>query len=371
MHHDHGGGGKTRSNDSSSDEEDAAAAAAPCVQATIVAKWDETPTVQGLRLRVASAEDGAAAPAGRGAGSSSSTNNAAFQFRAGQWVDFWVRGIKPAGGFSIVTTPAELREAGTFDLGVKATRHPVAAWVAERAAAGDRVTVRAGGTFGLRPASLAPGGASLFVAGGIGVTPLVSMLTELVQRWAAAEEEEEQEGGRVQQEEGQQQQRQQAPLRAVLLYSARAPEEFALLRRLLDLQAAARGRLRVRLHCSAYAGPASAGSGGGGGSSSSGVGGGGIDGGGSGIEADAATAAEQEPGPRRPMPILLRGGAQSLTRRRVVASDLRAAVEELKAAEGATTVTAYVCGPPALADAAVGCLEAESGVESVEVERWW
>jgi hypothetical protein len=50
-------------------------------------------------------------------------------FQAGQWVDLWAPGIKEAGGFSIVTSPAELAAGGTFDLGVKATAHPVAQWL--------------------------------------------------------------------------------------------------------------------------------------------------------------------------------------------------------------------------------------------------
>lgn len=112
----HGGGGAA-----------AAAAAAdatgPRVAATIVARWDETPTVAGLRLAVAS---GAAAQG--------------FSFRAGQWVDLWAPGLKPAGGFSIVSTPAELEAGGTFDLGIKAAGHPVTQWLhSERAVPGAKV----------------------------------------------------------------------------------------------------------------------------------------------------------------------------------------------------------------------------------------
>jgi hypothetical protein len=147
--------------------------------------------------------------------------------------------------------------------------------------------------------------------------------------------------------------------RAVLLYSARAPEEFALMRRLLALQDASGGALQIRLLCSTYRSP---------------PGGrlGGLEGADDGAAAAAAAAAE----PRRPPPVLLTSGVRSLARRRLLPQDLRAAVADLlgasAAAGGANEVTAYVCGPPALADSVVA--ELESGVEGVGevvMERWW
>lgn len=62
-----------------------------------------------------------------------------FSFNAGQWIDFWAPGFKEIGGFSVVSTPQQLRQEGTIDLGVKATRHPVAQWICSQAAAGDKV----------------------------------------------------------------------------------------------------------------------------------------------------------------------------------------------------------------------------------------
>jgi len=44
-----------------------------------------------------------------------------------------VPGLKEVGGFSIVTTPAELEADGTLDLAVKATQHPVAQWICNKA----------------------------------------------------------------------------------------------------------------------------------------------------------------------------------------------------------------------------------------------
>jgi len=194
----------------------------------------------------------------------------------------------------------------------------------------------------LHPSSLAPGHPSLFVAGGIGVTPLVSMLAQLVEHWL---------------EHGEAAIKAKGP-HAILLYSARAPEEFALLRRLLDLQAVSKGLLQVRLHCSEYR-PAAA-AGGTAGTRLAGI-----------EEAEETT-------PRRPPPILLTTGVRSIVRRRVLPEDLQAAVNELQssAPDGSSSaqqrVTAYVCGPPALADGVVADLEGGiEGVGSVVMERWW
>jgi hypothetical protein len=231
------------------------------------------------------------------------------------------------------------------------------------------VHVRVGGTFTLHPASAAPGARSLFVAGGIGVTPLASILAELVERWAAAPDQPQisNRGDLVPQ--------------AVLLYSARAPHEFALLPRLLGLQAASAGRLQVRLHCSEYASPPPSEGGGGAGGAAAGGGaapalGGACGGAGAAAEAAAAGAPA----------VLLRGGARSLLRRRMLPEDLDAALTDLLAGAplgaagsggsggGASggKATAYVCGPPALSDAVVAQLEADSGrVGEVVLERWW
>jgi ferredoxin-NADP reductase len=215
--------------------------------------------------------------------------------------------------------------------------------------------VRAGGTFTLAPASLQPGRPSLFVAGGIGVTPLVSMLAELTQHWRAQQ---------LTRPEG------AAPLgpRAVLIYSSRAAHEFALLPRLLDLRDEAGGLLQIRLHTSDYSPPATPGSGGSGGMGAE-V---------SGVESSAAEEEEEEEeASRGPPPVLLQKGVRSLMRRRVTERDLRAAVGELREAalaggSSGGKVVCYVCGPPALSDQVVAQLEAdEEGVEEVVMERWW
>ncbi|KAI8473840.1 MAG: hypothetical protein J3K34DRAFT_466106 [Monoraphidium minutum] len=320
--------------------------AGPKVPARVAAVWDETPSVKGLRIEVDPAQ---------------------FTFQAGQWVDFWVPGIKQVGGFSIVTTPAELAATGTFELGVKATQHPVARWAAAAAAPGAPVAVRPGGSFSLSPASLAPGAPALFVAGGIGVTPLASMIAELVQAWAAAagrDGPQQQHGGGARLTVGEA----AAGPQAVLLYSARAPQEFALLPRLLELQRASRGALQLRLHCSEFAAPAAAAAAGGGKN---------------GDLWDQAAAAAEAAGADAPAQILLRDGVRSLLRRRLLPQDLAVAVADLRGGAagggggggcgGAPQVVAYVCGPPALSDQVVAELEGGgvAGVGEVVMERWW
>jgi hypothetical protein len=240
--------------------------------------------------------------------------------------------------------------------------------------------VPAGGTFTLHPASLAPSAPSLFVAGGIGVTPLVSLLSELVERWAAADADLPDQPGRTPRRAP------GAPPQAVLLYSARAPQEFALLPRLLDLAAASGGRLQLRLHCSEYAPPPPSPRAEGAAAEAAGPVGA-VGGGGDGGEAPSGS----------PQPLLLRGGVRSLLRRRLLPEDLDAAVSDLLGdgrqlhsggragsssdeedggggggAGRAPRVTAYVCGPPALSDAAVAQLEADGArVGAVVMERWW
>jgi ferredoxin-NADP reductase len=132
-----------------------------------------------------------------------------FSFLPGQWVD--LRCPAGLGGYTICSAPAALHaqapahEQGSFELAVKRSSHPVAAWV-HAAQLGGQVHVRVGGQFVLLPEHLCPrinstgqhSARLLFIAGGIGrraaqseqswhswgtspagVTPLLSMLRHL------------------------------------------------------------------------------------------------------------------------------------------------------------------------------------------------
>ncbi|WIA32145.1 hypothetical protein OEZ86_002995 [Tetradesmus obliquus] len=182
------------------------------MQATIESVVTETPTVKMLRLKLEPPSN--------------------FGFAPGQWVDFHVPGLQAVGGYSICSTPSQLQQTGTMDLCVKRSGHPCAQWVHAEASAGKQVSVAVGGSFTLTAESSSK--PCLFVAGGIGITALFSML-----------------GSVVEQQQQQQQQQPNAgelhqPRQPFLLYSAAEPSEFALLKQLLHWQQA--GAINMQLH---------------------------------------------------------------------------------------------------------------------------
>lgn len=124
----------------------------------------------------------------------------ALSFHAGQWIDFIIPGEPVVGGYSICSTPQQLAREGTLDIVVKRSPHPPAVWVHEKCHPDAVVQVRVGGDVHLHASMLAPDSALLFVAGGIGISPLYGMLC------AAAE-------ARV-------------PARAALLYCAATSDEL-------------------------------------------------------------------------------------------------------------------------------------------------
>ncbi|KAI0515347.1 hypothetical protein F5B22DRAFT_636398 [Xylaria bambusicola] len=129
------------------------------------------------------------------------------RFLPGQWLDVYIPGVETAGGFTITSTPQQARlahppvgegedsagekkappkrEEGPFlELAVqKSPENPPAAWLygSSSAIIGQELRVRVGGGFvwpppGINVRSLRR---VVFVAGGVGVNPLVSMLSSL------------------------------------------------------------------------------------------------------------------------------------------------------------------------------------------------
>ena len=121
--------------------------------ATIVAIRRETPTIKSFALDLGGREIG---------------------FMAGQWVDFFVtlEGAEAVGGYSITSSPAEQT---TFSLAVKRddSDHPVTNWLHEDAQVGDKVEVALGGDFFYEPDESE---SVVLIAGGIGLTPLMSIV---------------------------------------------------------------------------------------------------------------------------------------------------------------------------------------------------
>ncbi|KAI9015970.1 hypothetical protein DFJ74DRAFT_635144 [Hyaloraphidium curvatum] len=146
-------------------------------RATILAVRDATPTVKTFELSLP--QESLDASLGE-----------PFSFMPGQWIDFFPPHLPDVGGFSITSTPAELERSGTFELAVRQSpRNPVAAWLHSGAKAGDVVGARVGGEFfwdGDLFAQLVrertPGRRGpdvVFLAGGVGLTPLMSMVSHL------------------------------------------------------------------------------------------------------------------------------------------------------------------------------------------------
>ena len=137
-------------------------------------------------------------------------------FSPGQWVDFYadVGGEIAVAGYSITSSPSR---RGDFELAVKMVgENPVTHYVHGSARVGDEVEVEVGGDF-LYTADM--GGPLALVAGGIGITPLMSIVRYVDET---------------------------APgVRLTLLYSARTPDEL-LFRD--ELEAIARSNPNIHCH---------------------------------------------------------------------------------------------------------------------------
>ncbi len=120
--------------------------------AQITAITAATPSIHALRLAIA---------------------DPAFRFLPGQWVDLGIEvdGATHTAGYSITSSPIH---PGEIELAIKASaRHPVARWVHERAAVGDRVRVSQGqGPFVYLPEM---SDNVVLIGGGVGITPLLSI----------------------------------------------------------------------------------------------------------------------------------------------------------------------------------------------------
>ena len=242
-------------------------------------------------------------------------------FAPGQWVDFFIPGVDTVGGYSITSLPSELP---TMHLAVKASAHPPALWCTSRAKVGDRIGLRVGGNFVLHESAEA----HLFVAGGVGINPLWSMLQSVCEQPDNL-------------------------AKAAMLYMARSREELLFASELAAAACAHPSRIRLWLYATrdaldAVPVPVPA---------APGV---------VGYATGRAGEAELEVALRwlGCKPCKVRQGRGVPWRPDSIAR------EAGTQGEGCARLGAYVCGPPAMTDEVAAVLR-RMGVANVFHEKWW
>lgn len=145
-------------------------------------------------------------------------------------MDFYAPNVPQVGGYSICSPPSQMQRCSTLDIAVKQSSYPPAIWLHEQESPGAKVKLQVGGKVFLSATDL--GRPLLFIAGGIGITPIASMLAYL------ADHMEDADSGPSQGTEG---------VRAVLLYSASTLDELAFREQVVHIAETLRGRFRVQL----------------------------------------------------------------------------------------------------------------------------
>ncbi|KAI1487542.1 NADH-cytochrome b-5 reductase [Biscogniauxia mediterranea] len=266
------------------------------------------------------------------------------RFLPGQWLDVFVPGVDVAGGFTITSTPAEAgaeaeaeaeasrqqqQQPGYLELAVqRSPDNPPAAWLWRDPASivGAALRVRVGGSFVWPPPDVDVRALRrvVFVAGGVGINPLMSMLGSLARRGGAGEGGD---GGGH-------------PFEVHFLYSVRDTGErdagrVLFLERLASIYAEGRVKGRLRLFLTGRSG-----------------------------EGEEEEEEERVISCRD-------GGDVAFCRRRVNIGDVAAAVDN------ATSAVVYVCGVPSMTDEFVQKLTNNQnqglGMEPHRVlcEKWW
>mmetsp|Transcript_3578 Transcript_3578/g.4867 ORF Transcript_3578/g.4867 Transcript_3578/m.4867 type:complete len:293 (+) Transcript_3578:105-983(+) len=155
-----------------------------------------------------------------------------FKFHPGQWVDFLIPHLDVIGGYSFTSTPKLLQSKGTLELAVKISKHPAASWIHDKCKQGDEVLIKSGGNFKLKGGqidgensiSTSPAPVHhVFIAGGIGITPFISMIRSI------------REGNGQELKEGGEENKTQSVEGCTLFYSARTASELIYLDELKTL----------------------------------------------------------------------------------------------------------------------------------------
>lgn len=92
-----------------------------------------------------------------------------------QWVDVKVSGLDHVGGFSFTSSPTSLPSTSTVELAVKRSNDVIARFLHEKASVGTECALRAGGSCTFTSKDVVVGRKLLLIAGGIGITPLISI----------------------------------------------------------------------------------------------------------------------------------------------------------------------------------------------------
>ncbi|KAK7425424.1 hypothetical protein QQZ08_008103 [Neonectria magnoliae] len=240
-------------------------------------------------------------------------------FSPGQWLDTYVPGIAKPGGFTITSPPSAAAAADPyFELAVKESpENPPAEWLWHPAEdiLGSRLRVRVGGSFVFPPAGRAAAALRrvVFVAGGLGINPLMSMMSAIADGTGGFD-------GDVR-----------------VLYAGKMPAggvaEVLFLRRIATLfeQGKLRGRLQV-------------------------------------FVTSVSTRSDLLRGPEDEF----RKAGVEILARRFGEEDLKAAFGGL---EDLGSCVVYVCGPPTMTDEMVGVLTSLKGVGlepgQILTEKWW
>ncbi|KAI1172296.1 hypothetical protein F4777DRAFT_519173 [Nemania sp. FL0916] len=297
-----------------------------------------------------------------------------FRFLPGQWLDVYVPGVEKAGGFTITSPPAEARRQHPSDsnndntnnkvgpggpyieLAIqKSPSNPPAAWLWRNpptSLLGSELRVRVGGSFVWPPPGINARALRrvVFVAGGVGVNPLVAMLSHLASAAGPSSSS-------------------SGHLEVRFLYSLRDPDGKPRdAKRMLFLERIARvfrrGAVKGRLELFLTGGPENTGEGEGKGGESS-------DGGDEGervIVCDGGDGDDDEDS-SGPFPIPF------YARRCTVEQDVASAVGSTPTERRFAVV--YVCGPPAMTDEFVAKLTdpGDGGLamepHRVLCEKWW
>ncbi|KAF5595413.1 ap-1 complex subunit gamma-1 [Fusarium pseudocircinatum] len=109
-------------------------------------------------------------------------------FLAGQWLDTYIPGNPKPGGFTLTSTPRAAADPKSpyLELAVQESpENPPAAWLWQPPStiAGSKLQVRVGGSFVFPPPQIPVNDIShvVFVAGGVGINPLVSMMGHIAE----------------------------------------------------------------------------------------------------------------------------------------------------------------------------------------------